>query len=103
NPCRLSAPGTLILNGAFGKDANKPTGSESANKHDEIDRRGRTKFLLVVNAIKSDQPQRTYSRAERGPNRCEPPLKVPRQGPGSTKRNHGTQDQHNQTGSEEVH
>ncbi|MEH2527120.1 hypothetical protein V1288_005029 [Bradyrhizobium sp. AZCC 2176] len=54
NPCRISARGGLLLSVMFGKDASKPTESESTNEHHEMDRGRGDKFLLILNAIKSD-------------------------------------------------
>jgi hypothetical protein len=54
NPCRIFARGSLLLNVMFDKDASKPTERESANEHQEMDRGGGSKFLFVLNALKSD-------------------------------------------------
>ena len=67
-------------------DAEKPAAQESGGKRYEMDPRGGTEFLVVLNMIKSDQPEPEHGCAEQGPNRppprCEPlgrasPLSIP--------------------------
>jgi hypothetical protein len=70
-----SAPGSL-LGVSFGEDANKPTDSESADKHIKICRYGETNFRLALNTITFEQPQRENSCAKGRPNRCKSAPKI---------------------------